>query len=446
MMRRSFLGACVVSVLCGASARAVASEPYSGTPADIPGLIQAEDFDDGGEGMAYHDSTPGNTGGAYRDTDVDIAATADGGYEIGWVDAGEWLQYSVNVTRAGRYLVNFRVASSGPGGTFHLEMNGADVTGPIAVPDTGGWDSWQAINAMVTLCDGNQVARLVMDSAGELGVGNFDWMQFTSTDGPGLPSFSHVYVIVMENHELGDIIGNPGAPYINWLAGQYALGTAYFGVTHPSLPNYMALAAGDTYFDDDCIGCIVDVPSIPDQIEASGLTWKAYMEDMPGPCVTSDAGLYATRHNPFVHIANIVGDSGRCSAQVVPFGDFYGDLAGAAVPNFAWITPNLCNDMHDCSIAAGDGWLSSVVPQILNAPGFDSSVLFIVWDEGTTDDYGGGRVPLIVVSPLVAQAGLQIGTWANHLDLLRTIEDAWQLPPLARAADGRPLTEYFRAP
>jgi carbohydrate binding protein with CBM6 domain len=169
---------------------ASASTPYSGTPAAVPGTIQAENFDRGGEGVGYHDTTSGNTGGAYRPTNVDIEPSSSGGYNVGWAVAGEWLNYTVNVSAGGTYNAGFRVASSGQGGTFHLEVNGANVTGPVGVPDTGGWQIWQTVNRTVTLNAGVQVARLVMDANATKAVGNFDWIQFTSSTGTTTPSSS----------------------------------------------------------------------------------------------------------------------------------------------------------------------------------------------------------------------------------------------------------------
>ena len=157
------------------------STPFSGTPSAIPGTIQIENFDNGGEGVAYHDASGGNSGGALRSTDVDIERASSGGYDVGWVSAGEWLNYGVNVAAAGTYAVSFRVASPGTGGTFHLAMNGADVTGRITVPNTGGWQTWQTVTATATLNAGVQTARLVMDSNGaNAAVGNFDSMTFAS--------------------------------------------------------------------------------------------------------------------------------------------------------------------------------------------------------------------------------------------------------------------------
>ena len=111
---------------------------------------------------------------------MDIEA-AGGGYDIGWTAAGEWLQYSVNVASAGSYTAQVRVASAGQGGLFHIEMNGTNVSGPMTVPDTGGWQTWQTVSATLQLNAGAQMARLVIDSGGSSGAGNFDRIQFTGS-------------------------------------------------------------------------------------------------------------------------------------------------------------------------------------------------------------------------------------------------------------------------
>lgn len=155
--------------------------PFGGTPRAIPGTIQAVDFDNGGQGVAYRDHTPGNTGGAYRATDVDIAAIPSGGFTIGWVGAGEWLHYTVNVAAAGQYTLTARVASAGSGGTFHVRFNGDDRTGALRVPNTGGWNTYQDVSATVTLNAGIQVMRLSFDTDGGSGaVGNFASIRFAT--------------------------------------------------------------------------------------------------------------------------------------------------------------------------------------------------------------------------------------------------------------------------
>jgi phosphatidylinositol-3-phosphatase len=260
-----------------------------------------------------------------------------------------------------------------------------------------------------------------------------------------VPNFRHVFIIVMENDEFNNIIGSPDAPYINRLAGENGLATNAFAVTHPSLPNYMALTGGDTAFTTNCIGCVTPAANIADQIEASGRTWTAYMEDMPAPCATTDSGLYVARHNPFVHYSDVVSNAVRCNSHVVPFSRFSSDLSAGSLSDYIWITPNLCNDMHDCSVATGDAWLASVVPQILQSAAFADSVLFLTFDEGTSTAGGGGQIPLIVASRWTP-AGTRAGTTVTHYSLLRTIEDAWSLSPLGQAAAATAMTEFFPRP
>jgi len=163
------------------------STPYGGVPTALPGVVEAENFDDGGSGISYADTTPENSGGQYRSTGVDIETTADSGsgYDVGWVFAGEWLKYSVNVASAGAYDLEFRVASAGGGGTFHLEVNGADVTGSLVAPSTGGWQTWTTLRKTgVSLTAGLQTWRLVMDANGATGaVANFNYVRVTTGGG-----------------------------------------------------------------------------------------------------------------------------------------------------------------------------------------------------------------------------------------------------------------------
>lgn len=254
----------------------------------------------------------------------------------------------------------------------------------------------------------------------------------------------------MENEESTAIVGNGSAAYINGLANTYGLATSYFAVSHPSLPNYLALTAGSTFgISSDCTGCFVNSNNLADQIEASGRTWKAYMEGMPSSCYVGDSYPYMQKHDPFIYYDDIRTNAARCNADVVPFTQFSSDLAAGTVPNFAWITPNMCNDMHDCSIATGDGWLANVVPSILASSAFkNGGVLFITWDEGSTTagccgNASGGQVATLVIAPN-AIAGLRSTTNETHYSLLRTIEDSWGLSPLGEASNASAMREYFR--
>jgi acid phosphatase len=267
-----------------------------------------------------------------------------------------------------------------------------------------------------------------------------------------LPDFSHVFIIVMENHEYGRIIGNPSAPYLNSLAQTYGLATNYYAITHPSLPNYLAMVAGSTFgIASDCTQCFVTAPTIADQIERSGRSWKAYLEGMPSPCyLGSSSGKYAQKHNPFVYFDGLRNDRSRCAAHVVPFSQFSDDLGGS-VPDYVWITPDMCNDMHDCSVSTGDAWLHSVVPSILNSSAYRSGgAVFITFDEGSTGAgccgvAAGGQVATLVISPMAKDA-FQSTVAQTHYSLLRTIEDSWHLGHLGGAAAAGNLREYFRPP
>jgi glucosylceramidase len=151
--------------------------PFGGAPRMVPGLIEAEDFDDGGQGVAYSDDSTGNNGRAYRDTDVDIEASTEG-FNVGWWGAGEWLGYTIDVSAAGDYLMEARVASSGPGGTFHVEFGGIDKTGALAIPNSGGWQKWITLRRTVTLPAGPQRMRVVADSGGPGGAtGNINYVR-----------------------------------------------------------------------------------------------------------------------------------------------------------------------------------------------------------------------------------------------------------------------------
>jgi hypothetical protein len=142
--------------------------------------VQLEDYDSGGEGVAYHDTTSGNSGGVYRSNNVDIEVTTDvgAGYALRSVKATEWLNYTVKVATAGTYTIDVRVASNGAGGTFHIEVNGVDRTGPFVVPNTGGWQTWATLSkAGVSLNAGTQILRVVMDANGASGsIGNMNAM------------------------------------------------------------------------------------------------------------------------------------------------------------------------------------------------------------------------------------------------------------------------------
>lgn len=154
------------------------STPFGSAPASLPGVVQAENYDRGGPGVAYSDSAAGNNGGAYRSEDVDIEASTEQGFNVGWIEAGEWLHYSVDVASSGIYSAEFRVASEASGGSLRLERGGTDLTGTIAAPPTGGWQNWTTVSRQLRLKRGEQTLRLqVLTSEGGFNVNAINFVR-----------------------------------------------------------------------------------------------------------------------------------------------------------------------------------------------------------------------------------------------------------------------------
>jgi hypothetical protein len=264
---------------------------------------------------------------------------------------------------------------------------------------------------------------------------------------------SHVVVIVMENEEASQVIGSAQAPFINSLARRYAQATRYYAIRHPSLPNYLALTGGSTFgVDSDCTSCSVGGRSVADQLQDAHLSWKAYMEGMARSCDTSPGnGSYAKKHDPFMYYRRLVADRSRC-AHVVPYPQLRADLTAGRLPTFAWISPSLCDDGHDCPLPSADRYLAHVVPALVHELG-PHGFLLLLWDEGTSDGgccagaAAGGRVAAIVAGPDVRRGGRSAIAY-DHYSALRTIDDALGLAPLGLAAAPAtvPLDALFTAP
>lgn len=257
----------------------------------------------------------------------------------------------------------------------------------------------------------------------------------------------HIFIIMMENKEKDSVIGNKDAPYINMLAKKFSSASNYYGVTHPSLPNYIALTSGGTQgITTDCTNCFIATSNIADTLEASGYTWKAYMEDLPSPCFVGNSGKYAQKHDPFIYFDDIRENILRCQNHVVPISSLYTDIATSSVPSFSFISPNLCNDMHDCSVSTGDTWLATIVPKLMSVDSFSDGIIVITWDEGDSLSIKeGGNIPMLIISS-VAKRDYVSSIEEDHYSLLRTIEDIWHLPLLGSSRDASPMTEYFSIP
>lgn len=298
-------------------------------------------------------------------------------------------------------------------------------------------------------------------------------------DVTGIPRFTGVFVVVMENMSLDTIQAATNTPYLDMLFSTYASGSDYHGVAHPSLPNYIAMASGEDVSGIGCdcqptgsactaltcnsvasalgssCGCPQDVMHIGDQLEAAGLAWRAYGEDMGAPCNVTSAGSYAARHVPFLYFPNVQTDAARCAAHVVDYAEL--DLGGDPQA-FTFIAPNLVHDGHDpfvlpavgdpaTNLGNADTWLSENIPAILASSTYtNGGLLVVVWDE---DDYSGAAlnpddpIAIVVASPYARGGGYVSSVHADHYALLATLEDGLGLGRLGLAASAGPLTDYF---
>lgn len=322
----------------------------------------------------------------------------------------------------------------------------------------------------------------------------------------GKARFDHVYVLMLENHSKSSVIDNANAPYITKLAHKFTMADHYYGVTHPSMPNYIATIAGDNFGiqdDNDQNVVNLDRPNLVDQLESRHIRWGAYMEDLPADKLAhfgpersdgTEISLYAKKHNPFVLFDDVKNNPARM-AKVQDYSQLGADLNKKRAPQFVWISPNQCNDMHggvydtvaghpetpcpygstkdDANDAAlkhkADAFVKDAVHTIKSSNAWtDRSAIVIVTDEndytgneetggwesaeGCCDSpfvskgdtrispdwpggtYGGGLIPAIIVSAQ-SKGGHVDHTTYNHYSLLTTIEENWHLRYLGHAGD-----------
>ncbi|MGE5282248.1 MAG: alkaline phosphatase family protein [Chloroflexota bacterium] len=254
----------------------------------------------------------------------------------------------------------------------------------------------------------------------------------------GHPPTSRVVLIVLENHEYGEVAGSPEAPYLNRLARRETLIARYHAVAHPSLPNYLAMLGGSTFgIADDCTECSAHGSNLALQLSRAGVSWRAYMEGMPRPCFGgAQAGGYVKRHDPFMYFPSIAANPHRC-ANVVPTRRLRTDLKRRSLPAFAWIGPDLCYSAHNCNLATADRHLSKLVPRIMRKLGRDGT-LIVAFDEGRSNAGGGGHVFTVIAHPGRQRAKRLTATY-NHYSLLAAIERHFGLPLLRAAQHARAL-------
>jgi hypothetical protein len=268
---------------------------------------------------------------------------------------------------------------------------------------------------------------------------------------PQLPGpVDHIFVVIDENRPYSQIVGAASAPYINELIGRGALATDYHAVGHPSLPNYLALVGGSTFgVTSDCEpterGCHFAATSLPDRIEAAGLSWRAYFDHMPVPCGTENNGGYRVHHNPFLYFDRIADDAARCQDHVVPLGSLGTDLVSPqTTTNLAFIVPGNDHNMHDGSVRSGDQWLREALAPVFASPAWTGgrSLLVLTFDEDDGSEQN--RVVTLFFGP-AARAGYRSTSAYTHYSLLRMFEDWLAVAPLtANDRSAEPMSDLLR--
>lgn len=255
------------------------------------------------------------------------------------------------------------------------------------------------------------IAILLAGLAG-CGAGNINGNGVSTTG-----SAQHVVVVVFENQDYANVIGNPQMPFFNSLATQNALATQFYANTHPSIGNYFMMTTGQTVTNDDNFTGVFSGDNVVRELTSAGKTWKAYVESLPSEgYVGGDVPPYVKHHNPFAYFEDVINNQAQ-SANVVPFSQFASDLSNNALPNYSFVVPNDLHDGQGCPdgttnctlsdrLAEIDSWLSTNMGSVLNDPAFmNNGVLIVTMDESGSDNTnGGGRIPVIL-----AGAGIKTG-------------------------------------
>ena len=248
------------------------------------------------------------------------------------------------------------------------------------------------------------------------------------------PQPDHIVVVILENEHYSNVIGSRQAPYLNKLADKGATMTHSYGVTHPSQPNYLALFSGSTHgvTSNACPQNLGNADNLGHQLRKSGRSFVGYAESLPKTGFRGcSSGRYLRKHNPWVNFDTLPASTNQ------PFTAFPSDYR--KLPTVSFVSPNMCHDMHDCSIRTGDHWMKKHFRRYARwAPGHNS-LLVITFDENA-----GGTVHSIPT--IIVGANVRPGVYAerfDHYGLLRTIEDAYGLTPLGRAKDASPLSKIW---
>jgi phospholipase C len=261
------------------------------------------------------------------------------------------------------------------------------------------------------------------------------------------PTFSHVVLVVEENHGFSEVIGNSAMPYLNGLAQQYGMAAQYYSNAHPSLPNYLMLTTGQMQTMDNNFSGTISDDNVVRQLVKAGKSWKCYAESLPSIGYTgTDVYPYLRQHNPFSFLSD-VQDSSQ-NLNIVSFSEFASDLANNSLPQYSFIVPNVLNDGHNGSQAQADAWLQQNLGPLISSSSFQSSgLLIITFDEAEQADttHGGGHVATVIVSSK-SKKNFVSQTLYQHPSTLRLTLAALGVGHFPGAAANAPdMTEFFNA-
>jgi hypothetical protein len=273
------------------------------------------------------------------------------------------------------------------------------------------------------------------------------------SDAVAVSPFGHIVIVIEENTNYSTVVDNTGTmPYLNSLIANYGLATQYYANTHPSIGNYEMLVTGQVLTNDDSktpASFPIAVDNIVRELSANGKTWKAYAEGLPYVgYIGGNTGNYAVRHVPLAYLTDVQANAtGR--QGLVPFTQFPKDLASGQLPNLSFVTPNLCDDAHNCVLSDADTWLkTNIAPLLASTPFKDDGLLIITFDESASDNtHGGGRIPAVFISPAFSKPGYQSTKLYQNESTLRLILEGLGVQSLPGAAKTAPsMWEFFNFP
>ncbi|UJF35652.1 alkaline phosphatase family protein [Paenibacillus hexagrammi] len=257
----------------------------------------------------------------------------------------------------------------------------------------------------------------------------------TQTKSSGLPKPEHVVIVVEENHSFDKVIGNKSAPYMNALTQQGAFFTQSFAMTHPSQPNYLILYSGsDQGVKDDSCGHTFGTDNLGSELLNAKLSFGGYSEDLPsvGSTVCTNH-QYGRKHSPWVDFSNVPKEW-NMPLQSFPTEDF------SKLPTISYVIPNLDHDMHDGTINAADNWLKLHLDPYIQWAKNHNSLVILTWDED--DSSKKNHIPTLFVGPMVVST--KSDQPITHLNVLRTLEDMYNLPYAGKSGDVEPITGVWK--